>query len=350
MLRARYKKYTLNFRMPAGTSRGILLSKDSYFLIISDSNRPGVAGIGECSILKGLSPDDRPGLEEKLRKVCLQLPIASEEWEESLSEWPAIRAAVEMALTDLEMGGERLLFPSAFTRAETAIPVNGLIWMGQTDFMLQQIDEKISKGFRVIKMKVGAVGFADELNLIRHIREQYAADEISIRLDANGAFLPGEATDKLHRLAVYDIHSIEQPIMAGQRSAMAEICRTSPIPVALDEELIGLCKWSEKVKLLEQIKPQFIILKPSLLGGFGASAEWLKLAEQMDAGWWVTSALESNIGLNAIAQWTATLNNSLPQGLGTGSLFTNNFPSPLHVQKGMLHHESNRPWDLSELY
>ena len=349
MLHARYKKYTLNFRLPAGTSRGTLLSKDSYFILIHDDRHPEIEGIGECSILKGLSPDDKPGLEEMISQVCRNLPGNLDGWTESLAEWPAIRSGIEMALADLENGGKRLLFSSDFSMGKTEIPVNGLIWMGDTGYMLQQIDDKIREGYKVIKMKVGAVSFADELALIRHIRKQYSAAEISIRLDANGAFLPSEAPGKLDQLAEFGIHSIEQPIRAGQVAAMADLCRKSPVPVALDEELIGIYKLSERIALLEQIMPQYIILKPSLLGGFNASQEWIELAGKTGTDWWVTSALESNIGLNAIAQWTATLNNPLCQGLGTGSLFTNNFPSPLQVQQGRLHQASDRPWDLSAI-
>ena len=349
MLEATYRKLTLQFNTPAGTSRGILHSKDSYFIFINDDQYPEVSGIGECSILKGLSPDDRPELESKLKQVCHNFPYALGNSNEFLAEWPAIRAAVEMALTDLNTGGKRILFPSSFTRGETGIPINGLIWMGQPDHMLRQIEEKISSGFKLIKMKVGAIAFEDELNLLRHIRNHYAAEKLAIRLDANGAFKAGEALKKLEQLAGYDIDSIEQPIRQGQPGAMAEICRNSPIPVALDEELIGISSAAEKSKLLETINPQCIILKPSLLGGFEASNEWIALADQQHIKWWVSSALESNIGLNAIAQWTATLNNSLIQGLGTGSLFSNNSASPLLLKSGALHHSNEITWNLSSI-
>lgn len=349
MLNARYKKHTLYFRKPAGTSRGILLSKDSYFIIVTDSNRPGIEGIGECSILKGLSPDDRPQLEEKLQQVCLNVANIWENREGELAEWPAIRAGVEMAFADLENNGTHLLFPSSFTRSETAIPINGLIWMGQPDFMLQQIEEKLSSGFSVIKLKIGAIDFNEELSLIRHIRQRYTSSEIGLRLDANGAFAPGEALEKLRQLSEFDIHSIEQPIRQGQIAAMTGLCRKSPVPIALDEELIGIGSPSAMLQLMETIRPQYIILKPSFLGGFVASTQWIQLAEQAGAGWWVTSALESNVGLNAIAQWTATLNNPMPQGLGTGALFTNNFPSPLLVRDGALHYITGNTWDLSSI-
>jgi o-succinylbenzoate synthase len=347
MLHATYKKYALNFRKPAGTSRGVLLNKESYFISLTDDELPGISGIGECSILKGLSPDDRPDLEAKIRQSCRNISEILQNPIESLSEWPAIRSGIEMAFIDLQNGGKRLLFPSTFTRGEGSIPINGLIWMGKPDDMIRQIDEKLGSGFRTIKMKIGSIEFEEELGLIRHIRKHHKANEIAIRLDANGAFQPGEALEKLKRLAEYDIHSIEQPIRQGQVETMAGLCNNSPVPIATDEELIGITRTVEKIRLLESIRPQYIILKPSLLGGFEASAEWIRLAEASGTGWWVTSALESNIGLNAIAQWTATLNNPLPQGLGTGGLFTNNFPSPLQVENGALHFNTCNQWDIS---
>lgn len=349
MLHATFKKYALNFRKPAGTSRGILLSKESYFIFLQDDELPGITGIGECNVLKGLSPDDRPDLEAKISQTCRNVSEILQSPEERLSEWPAIRTGFEMALKDLKTGGNRLLFPSGFSRGDTSLPINGLIWMGKPDDMLRQIDEKIGSGFHTIKMKIGSIDFEEELGLIRHIREHYKDNEITIRLDANGAFQPGEALEKLKRLAEYNIHSIEQPIRQGQVEAMADLTINSPVPIALDEELIGITQTSEKIKLLETIRPRYIILKPSLLGGFEASAEWIRLAGTTGTGWWVTSALESNIGLNAIVQWTATLNNPLPQGLGTGGLFTNNFPSPLQVENGALHFNLHNQWDLSAI-
>jgi o-succinylbenzoate synthase len=349
MLHATYKKYTLHFRKPAGTSRGILLSKDSYFITLTDDDAPEIQGVGECSIIRGLSPDDRPGLEDKITEICRHLPDFHLERQQSLADWPAIQAGIEMAMTDLKNGGSRILFPSPFTTGEANIPINGLIWMGKPDEMLEQIEKKINDGYRVIKMKVGAIDFDEEINLIRQIRSHYPAGEISIRLDANGAFTPAEALRKLEKLAGFDIHSIEQPIRQGQFNAIADICRHSPISVALDEELIGVYNQEEKRKLLETIRPQYIILKPSLLGGFRASQKWTDLADSLKIGWWITSALESNIGLNAITQWTATLNNPLVQGLGTGSLFTNNFPSPLMVKEGALQYNPHLKWDLSAL-
>jgi len=350
MLAAAYTRYVLHFREPAGTSRGVLHHKTSYFVRVEDDGMPGLTGIGECSILPGLSPDDRDGLEACLERSCIELATKGPEAIESLSEWPAVRFAFEMALHDLDNGGQRILFPTTFTADSRGIPINGLIWMNTPEHMLEQVEKKIKDGFRVIKMKIGAISFEQELAVLKHIRKHYPAGEIELRLDANGAFLPGEALEKLEKLSVYDIHSIEQPIQAGQIDVMADLCRKSPIPIALDEELIGISTKAEKQGLIEKIRPQYLILKPSLLGGFAASAEWLDIAGAHGAGWWVTSALESNIGLSAIAQWTAGLGNRMPQGLGTGSLYTNNIPSPLRIMNGCLHFDHTQGWDLDGLH
>jgi len=236
------------------------------------------------------------------------------------------------------------LFPSKFSKEQAPIPINGLVWMGSKEFMNEQINEKLSEGFQCIKMKIGAIDFQTEIALIESIRKEYPKEKIEIRVDANGAFLPEEAMEKLKILSDLDIHSIEQPIKQGQTKQMRELCENTPLPIALDEELISVFEEDKKEELLRNIKPQYIILKPSLLGGFAASLEWIKLADEMNIGWWVTSALESNIGLNAIAQWTYTLKNDLPQGLGTGSLYTNNLDSPLTVAKGTLYYDQNKRW------
>lgn len=346
MLKASWYKYKLIFRHPSGTSRGIMHEKETRFLHLMDEEHPEIIGIGECNLLKGLSCDDRPGYEPMLNWVCLNINRISENFHFFLKDWPSIRSGLEMGLIDLQQGGNRFLFPSEFTRGEKAIHINGLVWMGDKDFMLHQIGEKLDQGFSVIKMKVGAIDFEAECALLEYIRAKYDQNTISIRLDANGAFSPDVVSHKLKKLSQYQIHSLEQPIPAGQPDLMAEICRNSPIHIALDEELIGVHSIDEKRRLLEMIHPHFIVLKPSLLGGFEASSEWISLAQEINTGWWVTSALESNIGLNAIAQWTATLNNPLPQGLGTGSLFTNNIRAPLVVRNGFLHYYPEIEWDL----
>ena len=347
MLTATYQKHSLIFNRPAGTSRGILYEKDSWFLLLSDST--GQQGIGECSLLPGLSPDDREGFREELERVCANINTPRAELLSSLTLWPSIRFGLEMALTDLAGGGKQVLFASPFVNGEQPIPINGLIWMGDKSWMLKQLEDKLKEGYQVLKLKVGAIDFEAECAILASVRERFGPDRVTLRLDANGAFTPQEAERKLERLARYQIHSIEQPIAPGQPDSMSRICQTSPIPVALDEELIGCYDPAIQQQLLEQIRPAYIILKPSLLGGFAASEQWITAADQLGIGWWVTSALESNIGLNAIAQWSAQLSNRLPQGLGTGSLYCNNFASPLRVEAGALHYHPELPFDLRML-
>ena len=251
---------------------------------------------------------------------------------EELEEWSSIRFGVEMALQDLAMGGRQLYFPSAFTEGRLAIEINGLIWMGDKSTMLQRIQQKLEAGFHCIKLKIGAIDFEAELSLLQYIRERFSCEKVELRVDANGAFAPEEAMSKLEALAAFGLHSIEQPIRQGQWEEMAHLCRETPIPIALDEELIGVYGRKKKLELLEIVQPQYIILKPALCGGFSGAREWIELAEKRGIGWWVTSALESNIGLNALAQWVATLGNPMPQGLGTGQLYTNNLWSPLRQE------------------
>ncbi|VAV83906.1 O-succinylbenzoate synthase, partial [hydrothermal vent metagenome] len=264
-----------------------------------------------------------------------------------LVEFPAIQFGLEMAFLSLKSQDKFTLFPSKFTEGKDTIPINGLVWMGDKQFMAQQIKEKIENGFRCIKMKIGSIDFKTEVELLRSIRQEFSVNDIELRVDANGAFSPNEALEKLKTLSEFDLHSIEQPIKQGQFEAMASLCEQTPLPIALDEELIGVFDITKKEELLHNINPQYIILKPSLIGGFKGSNEWIKSAEQQNIKWWITSALESNVGLNAIAQWTYTLGNKMPQGLGTGSLFTNNFLSPLIVENGTLRHEQNQQWDFN---
>lgn len=335
------KEKDLEFKIPGGTSRGVLKSKPSWFIMIKDEDN---LGIGECSLIPGLSPDD-PSLINKVFEGLKQQGELSDNSSE-FKNFPAIRFAIEKSLLSLKNKSDQILFNSAFLNG-TGIPINGLIWMGEKGFMLNQIKEKLNSGFNCIKIKVGAIDLEDELSLLKYIRREFTGQELELRLDANGAFSADGALDKLNRLSDFDIHSIEQPIQAGQIEAMAGLCQTSPIPIALDEELIGVYDESAKINLLKSINPQYIILKPSLLGGFAASEEWIRIAEDKNIAWWVTSALESNIGLNAIAQWTSTLGNNLPQGLGTGQVFANNFNSPLEMKNGYLYYNSNKEWDLS---
>jgi O-succinylbenzoate synthase len=344
MLKAHYKKHILEFKRPSGTSRGVLTKKDTYYIILQKDNKPEV-GIGECSTIDGLSIDAKDNYEEKLKDVCNNINEYSSDTHEKLNEWPSICFGIETAIKDLENGGRRELFPSSFTKGKEGIYINGLIWMGSFDFMQEQLAEKIKEGFKCIKIKIGGIDFEEEISLISRLRQKYSAENIELRLDANGAFKYDEALDKLERLSRYSIHSIEQPIKQGSWDKMAEICKESPIPIALDEELIGIDALTGKEKLVSTTKPQYIILKPSLLGGFAAAEEWIDIANKHEVKWWVTSALESNIGLNAIAQWVKTLKNNLPQGLGTGTLYTNNIPSPLVVENSRLWYK-NGSWDV----
>lgn len=341
-MKATYQKYILDFKRPSGTSRGILTQKETWFILLE---KAGKRGIGECGILRTLSIDDRPDYEEKLKWVCEHIHLGIDELWEGLMEFPSIQFGLETAFLSLESKNPFVLFPSEFTSGQKDMEINGLVWMGEELFMKAQIEEKLAHGFRCIKLKIGAIDFEIELGLLRFIRQHFDENTIEIRVDANGAFNSKEALDKLSQLAEYKLHSIEQPIKKNQHDSMAGLCKSTPFPIALDEELIGVFSKEKKRKLLEKIKPQFIILKPSLVGGFRGAQEWIAVAEELQIGWWVTSALESNIGLNAIAQWTFTLQNPLPQGLGTGGLYTNNFDCPLEVIKGRLQYNSTLVWD-----
>ncbi|WP_299392748.1 o-succinylbenzoate synthase [uncultured Gelidibacter sp.] len=341
---ATYQKYTLNFKQPSGTSRGVLKTKDTWFITIESD---GKKGIGECGMFRGLSVDDRPDFESVLRWTCKNIFLGKEVLLSKLKEFPSIQFGLEMAFLDLEAEAPFELFPSKFTKGEAAIPINGLIWMGTEGFMKEQITSKIDAGFNCIKLKIGAIDFQTELDLLKSIRTHFSAKDIELRVDANGAFTPEDALEKLKRLSDYDLHSIEQPIKQGQVEEMAKLCDITPLDIALDEELIGVFDVTDKQDLLQTIKPQYIILKPTLVGGIKGSNEWIEAANANNIGNWITSALESNIGLNAIAQWTYTLQNAMPQGLGTGSLFTNNFESPLVVKNGGLEYDNTINWNFN---
>ncbi len=340
-MKASYIKYTLNFKRPSSTSRGVMTQKETWFIILEDKDKKG---IGECGILRGLSIDDRPDYEEKLQWACNNIHLGEEKLWEALIEFPSIQFGLETAFRSLASETPFELFPSEFTSGTENIAINGLVWMGDEAYMKQQIEDKLATGFNCIKLKIGAIDFEKELALLAFIRCHFAPEQIEIRVDANGAFSTSDALDKLTELSKYQLHSIEQPIKQHQANAMAQLCLDTPLPIALDEELIGVFGYDEKEMLLQKIKPQYIIVKPSLVGGFKGSREWIALAEKCNIGWWITSALESNIGLNAIAQWTYTLNNPMPQGLGTGALYTNNFDSPLVVKNGELCYDSNLEW------
>ncbi len=335
---ASYIQYQLQFKRPAGTSRGVYKTRPVWYLFLKDAHS---TGIGECAPLPGLSKETPEEVETILNEIC-KAPQHYQRHPELLTELPSVRFAFETALLDMQTGGKQLLFSSEFTRGEQGIPINGLIWMGELPFMQEQIQEKLQAGFRCIKLKIGALNFNQELELIKAIQEQHEPLSLTLRVDANGAFPFNEALDYLEQLAEQKLHSIEQPIAAGQWDRMAELCRKTPVPIALDEELIGINQIEQKKELLETIRPQFIILKPSLHGGFSGCDEWIELAEQANIGWWITSYLESNVGLNAIAQWTFSKKVSTHQGLGTGQLFTNNIDSPLFISGEKLFFNPNK--------
>lgn len=336
----------LEFKRPSGTSRGVMTQKETWFIVLEEN---GKKGIGECGILRGLSADDRDDYEEKLEWTCENIHLGEKELWEALLEFPSIQFGIEMAFLSLKSETPYLLFPSDFTNTSKSIVINGLVWMGEASFMKEQIEEKLANGFNCIKLKIGAIDFQKELELLEFIRSHFSSEQIEIRVDANGAFALNEALDKLHQLNKFQLHSIEQPIKKENIKAMRDLCKATPFPIALDEELIGIFSLAEKEKLLQEIEPQYIILKPSFIGGFRGTQEWITLAEKYNIGWWITSALESNIGLNAIAQWTFLQNSKMPQGLGTGALYTNNFDCPLEVSKGQLWYNKAINWD-SELF
>lgn len=323
---------TLHFKQPAGTSRGVYTTRKSWFVYLSDGQREGV---GECAPLPDLSCDARPDYAEVLDNFCQSLCETGEIDYEAMRTYPSMLFGLETALLALGSKKNSILFDTAFSRGEVGIPINGLVWMGNYDEMLQRMEEKLEKGFRCVKLKIGAIDFEQELDLIKRIRNRFSFHEVELRLDANGAFPYEEALYKLELLSQYAIHSIEQPIRQGQWAYMAELCRESPLPIALDEELIGVNDPEMKAHMLSIIKPRYIILKPSLHGGMMGCREWIGIAKDMGIGSWITSALESNIGLNAIAQFASDVygdNIRMPQGLGTGQLFTDNIPMPLEIR------------------
>jgi o-succinylbenzoate synthase len=328
-------KRTLHFKQPAGTSRGVYKTRDSWFLELTSEERPGVKGVGECATLPDLSCDAIPEYEKILRAVCQQFETTGMIDYNMLRPYPSILFGLETALAQFNASGSTALFDTPFARGEEGITINGLVWMGTFDEMYARLEEKLKAGFHCVKLKIGAIDFEREIDLIRHIREHFTKEQIELRVDANGGFSPDDALDKLNRLSKYDIHSIEQPIRQHQWGEMARLCRESPLPIALDEELIGVNMQMMKADLLDTIRPAYIILKPSLHGGMKGCEEWIKLARERGIGSWITSALESNVGLNAIAHFAAKMygpNVQMPQGLGTGQLFTDNIPMPIEVR------------------
>ena len=347
MLKAQYKKFTLKFKSPAGTSRGVLHEKDSYILKLYHSEKPEIFGLGECSPLIGLSIDNFDDYQKTLDNTCQMINQSGEiPADLDLDLFPSIDFGLETALLDLENGGIRKIVHTDFFNNGEEIEINGLVWMSDKENMKIQIKDKIDQGFKCIKLKIGAINFDDECYLLEEIRKNFSEEDLEIRVDANGAFTNQEALEKLQRLAKYNLHSIEQPIKQGQWSVMANLCKETPLAIALDEELIGVTTEAGKKLLLQIIQPQYIVLKPTLLGGFQSSQEWIETAYGMDIDWWITSALESNIGLNAICQWASTFDLDEYQGLGTGQIYQNNFDSPLVVEKGCIKYDKAKSWKL----
>lgn len=356
-LQASYTKRTFHFSFNARTSRGAIKQRDSWFLKIYDSANPEVFGIGEAAPVGGLSRE-KPGdvhdqFEAVVEKINKQdkLPATGSLKDihsafDSLNLSSSVYLAVETAFLDYFNGGKRIIFDNDFHKGKP-LEINGLVWMGGLDFMLQQVSIKVDDGFTCIKLKIGGLNFEKELDILQFVRRKYFRDQITIRLDANGAFKADQALNKLVGLSTYDIHSIEQPIKPGS-PFLAELCQKTPIPIALDEELTGIQTRKEKEELLDRIKPQYLVLKPTLHGGFLGCAEWIEVADARKIGWWLTSSMESNLGLNALAQFASQYSNPLPQGLGTGMIFKDNIPSPLEVKKGKLIWNSKESWDLTE--
>lgn len=343
MYSASYKKHRLKFRFLAGTSRGTMTERDTYFIFLSKKENDEVIGIGEISPLSGLSIDFLPNLENIISDVCKRIENSTTKdtiyslqdiFDLIPASLPAIRFGFETAFLDLQNGGKGIIYKNDFSLHQKTIPINGLVWMGDFDFMQRQLEEKLEQGFSCIKLKIGAIDFEKECLLLESIRKRFDENKITIRVDANGAFSANEALHKLEILSKYGIHSIEQPIMANQWYEMKRLCEATPLPIALDEELISLVNLKDKKQMLDYINPHFLIFKPTLLGGLQKTAQWIELCKERNIDWWITSALESNIGLNAICQFVANYNPTLPQGLGTGKLYHNNIESNLEIENG----------------
>ena len=347
MLKRTVSERTFHFKVPAGTSRGVYTTRHSWMVTATDDDDPGAVGVGECAPLPQLSCDDLPDYGDVLREMCRMVERKVEIDHRLLAPYPSMRFGLETALLRQRAASD-VFFDTPFTRGEVGIPINGLVWMGDYDEMLERMEEKMEMGFRCVKLKIGAIDCESEIDLMRRVRQRFSPECIQLRLDANGAFKPEEAMGKLQRLATFGIHSIEQPIRQGQWKVMADLCANSPIPIALDEELIGVNIPLMKEELLDIVKPAFIILKPSLHGGLAGTSDWIDMAEKRGIGSWMTSALESNVGLSAIAQFAAHIYGCpvpMPQGLGTGQLFTDNVDAPLEVVGDELHYTALQPYD-----
>ncbi|MDE6442853.1 MAG: o-succinylbenzoate synthase [Muribaculaceae bacterium] len=345
MMRFSFAPYLLDFKEPGGTSRGVMTEKPTFLVKVFDENDPSRFGIGEAAVFPGLSPEADGNYVWKLTEVLANIAIGKGT---DLSRHSSIQFGLEQALFDFSNGCKGIYFPTAFTEGKSEIEINGLVWMGEFDKMIERIESKMADGFHCLKLKIGAIDWKKEVEMIEYVRKRFSSSELMIRVDANGGFSMENALPRLKRLADLDVHSIEQPIPAGNPEMMAFLCSVSPLPIALDEELIGKATTEERVALLDTVKPAYIILKPALCGGFSGGGEWIELANDRGIGWWVTSALESNVGLNSIAQWTAFMKAEGPQGLGTGGVFTNNFITPVGLEGDRLHFNPSQPLDYSQ--
>ena len=350
-MRLAYCPYMLHFKQPAGTSRGVLTEKPTYIIKIYDENDPEHFGLGECAVFPGLSPEADGRYEYKLVEMLANIALGRGT---DLSRYSSLNYGLEMAIRDYAGGCRHIYWPTEFTEGKSEMTINGLIWMGSEEEMLARLDEKIKAGFKCVKMKIGSLDWKKELDIIRSIRSHFPADQLTIRVDANGGFVMDNVMPRLAQLADLEVHSIEQPIPARNIDLMKFICDVSPVPVALDEELIGVYDDEMKRHLLEYVQPAFIVCKPALCGGFSGAETWIGIAKELGIGWWITSALESNVGLNALAQFTAMMTQGtewadFAQGLGTGSLYTNNFVTPIRLTGEHMTYDPSVPRDNAQV-
>lgn len=345
-MRLQFAPYLLRFKEPAGTSRGVLTEKITCIIRLFDENNPETYGVGEAAVFPGLSPEADDRFFYKLMELQANVRIGRST---DLTGFPSLQSGFEQAIRDYSGGCNGIYFPSPFVGGKKSIEINGLVWMGSFEEMEKRLEEKLANGFHCVKLKIGAIDWRKELDMIEIIRKRYTPEQVEIRVDANGGFNMDNALPRMKHLADLGVHSIEQPIKAGTPQLMRFLCEVSPLPIALDEELIGKFTRQQKEKTLDEIKPRYIVLKPSLVGGFSGTEEWINIAEERGIRWWITSSLESNIGLNALAQWVATLKNDLPQGLGTGALFTNNFESPIYMDGERLKYDPRLSLDYKKI-
>lgn len=341
-MRLQFAPYVLKFKEPAGTSRGVLTEKITCFLRLFDENDPTKYGVGEAAIFPGLSPEADDRFFYKLMELQANVRLGMQT---DLTRFPSLQCGFEQVIRDFSGGCHGTYFNSPFLLGEDSIEINGLVWMGNKEEMMERLERKLADGFHCVKLKIGAIDWRSEVEMVQYIRDRYDRKRVEIRVDANGGFDMDNAIPRLKRLADLDVHSIEQPIKAGNPTLMRFLCDVSPLPIALDEEQIGKFTRQQKEEMLDAIRPAYIVIKPTLTGGFSGAEEWIELARERGIGWWITSSLESNIGLNALAQWVATLDTDMPQGLGTGALFTNNAEAPIYLEGDRLKYDPARSYD-----